>query len=341
MEKVYNKKRKELRSKGLVDIVFSWSIEDVLNKDLYKDQVKKIPETFLSTEQYRNSFLPSLIEETHSDLASSMESLYRAPFCEILSVKMSRNFRAPKNLFYYEIVVKRASDAENNDVGKYQPASGDLVAFTDVRPKCEDDLSQPGRSFHIAYVFRARDERITILSSNYLEMSSFTKQKQLHAVFLINMTTNVRIWNALHSKLKDGNIIEKVLRADSTDGENCSVCFSEEKKNHPLVSDTLRLIWGPPGTGKTKTAAVLLFSLLKLKCRTLTCAPTNTAVMQVTARLLGIVKESLEFGMYGLGDIVLFGNSARMKVDGYEGLRDVFLDDRIDKLLKCLSCMEA
>ncbi|KAJ7960013.1 P-loop containing nucleoside triphosphate hydrolase protein [Quillaja saponaria] len=236
MEKVYNKKRKELRSKGLVDIVFSWSIEDVLNKDLYKDQVKKIPETFLSTEQYRNSFLPSLIEETHSDLASSMESLYRAPFCEILSVKMSRNFRAPKNLFYYEIVVKRASDAENNDVGKYQPASGDLVAFTDVRPKCEDDLSQPGRSFHIAYVFRARDERITILSSNYLEMSSFTKQKQLHAVFLINMTTNVRIWNALHSKLKDGNIIEKVLRADSTDGENCSVCFSEEKKNHPLVS---------------------------------------------------------------------------------------------------------
>ncbi|KAI5559569.1 hypothetical protein BDE02_17G120400 [Populus trichocarpa] len=44
---------------------------------------------------------------------------------------------------------------------------------------------------------------------------------------------------------------------------------------------TVKLIWGPPGTGKTKTGGLLLFSLLKLKCRTLTCAPTNIAVLQV------------------------------------------------------------
>ena len=46
---------------------------------------------------------------------------------------------------------------------------------------------------------------------------------------------------------------------------------------------TVKLIWGPPGTGKTKTGGLLLFSLLKLKCRTLTCAPTNIAVLQVTS----------------------------------------------------------
>ncbi|KAJ7960014.1 p-loop nucleoside triphosphate hydrolase superfamily protein [Quillaja saponaria] len=101
--------------------------------------------------------------------------------------------------------------------------------------------------------------------------------------------------------------------------------------------NTFKLIWGPPGTGKTKTVDVLLFSLLKLKGRTLTCVPTNTAVMEVAARLLRIVKESLESGMYGLGDIVLFGNNARMKVDGYEGLCDIFLDHRGRKLRKCLA----
>ena len=92
-----------------------------------------------------------------------------------------------------------------------------------------------------------------------------------------------------------------------------SSCVKMTKCHH---NDTIKLIWGPPGTGKTKTVACLLFSLLKLKIRTLTCAPTNTAVMAVASRLHGLGKDSLEYETYGLGDIVLFGNSARMKIDG-------------------------
>ncbi|XP_054789631.1 uncharacterized protein LOC129295178 [Prosopis cineraria] len=82
---------------------------------------------------------------------------------------------------------------------------------------------------------------------------------------------------------------------------------------------TVKLIWGPPGTGKTKTVASMLFALLKLETRTLTCAPTNTAVLEVAARLH-----------------ILFGNNSRMKVDDYKGLADIFLDYRVDKLEKCL-----
>ncbi|KAJ7960017.1 p-loop nucleoside triphosphate hydrolase superfamily protein [Quillaja saponaria] len=61
--------------------------------------------------------------------------------------------------------------------------------------------------------------------------------------------------------------------------------------------------------------------------------------MEVAARLLRIVKESLESGMYALGDMVLSGNSARMKLDGYQGLCDIYLDHRAGKLLKCLALL--
>ncbi|PQP95026.1 putative helicase senataxin [Prunus yedoensis var. nudiflora] len=54
--------------------------------------------------------------------------------------------------------------------------------------------------------------------------------------------------------------------------------------------------------------------------RTLTCAPTNIAVLEVTARLLSLVNQTLEYGKYGLGDIILFGNLERMNIDNYNDL---------------------
>ena len=111
-------------------------------------------------------------------------------------------------------------------------------------------------------------------------------------------------------------------------------CHAMSKCHH---NHSVKLIWGPPGTGKTKTVACLLFSLLKLKIRTLTCAPTNTAVLAVASRLHKLVKESQMYDTYGLGDIVLFGNRDRMKVDDYPGHGDVFLDYRVDNLLRCFS----
>lgn len=113
-------------------------------------------------------------------------------------------------------------------------------------------------------------------------------------------------------------------------------CVSMRECHH---SDTIKLIWGPPGTGKTKTVASLLFSLLKFKARTLTCAPTNTAVLEVAARLQNLVEKSLEHDVdtYGFGDIVIFGNRSRMKVDSYRCLQDIFLDYRASNLLRCFA----
>ncbi|RWR84620.1 UvrD-like protein Helicase [Cinnamomum micranthum f. kanehirae] len=93
---------------------------------------------------------------------------------------------------------------------------------------------------------------------------------------------------------------------------------------------SVKLIWGPPGTGKTKTASVLLWALFQMKCRTLTCASTNVAVVEVASRLVRLVKESCPTSDCSLGDILLFGNKERMNID--DDLKDVFLDHRVDLL---------
>ncbi|GAB2286433.1 hypothetical protein Dimus_020840, partial [Dionaea muscipula] len=74
-----------------------------------------------------------------------------------------------------------------------------------------------------------------------------------------------------------------------------SSCNLDESQETAILSSILMrncthetmvklLIWGPPATGKTKTVASLLHLLFVLNCRTVACAPTNTAVLQVAER---------------------------------------------------------
>ncbi|XP_059295628.1 uncharacterized protein LOC132048965 [Lycium ferocissimum] len=151
------------------------------------------------------------------------------------------------------------------------------------------------------------------------------------------------------------------------DEENCALCSFNETKisaisNHRTTIDSfglddaqreavisciaarecghqnaVKLIWGPPGTGKTKAVASLLYLLFNMKCRTLTCAPTNIAVLGIIKRVMQLVQDGLEYDTYGLGDIVLFGNRKRMGIDDHEDLFDVFLDNRLAAIASSLS----
>ncbi|KAI9100065.1 hypothetical protein K1719_024283 [Acacia pycnantha] len=355
-----NGKGKEKEKTDLVDIVFSWTFSDALNENLYKDKVPKIPITFVSATEYMKSFIPSLIEETHSDLCSSLKGISQAPTCEILTYK-----RMIKGLIY------QLTFDESHGRG-YEPAPGDLIALTDGRPKGIQDLNKPEIFYHVAYVQMSKGGQIRILSSKSIEIEPDMRGnnvKMLYATYLINLMTNIRIWKALSSQLEGANfnIIGGVLQSDKLIGKRGHIFPSSEHGNTDISITTnmirsqnlnesqkeavissvamrkchhnhsVKLIWGPPGTGKTKTVASMLFALLKLKTRTLTCAPTNTAVLEVAARLRGLVEDQLQFDTYGLGDIVLFGNNSRMKVDDYWGLPDIFLDYRVDMLEKCLS----
>ncbi|KAK6150288.1 hypothetical protein DH2020_015220 [Rehmannia glutinosa] len=369
-------KMNENKSPDLIDLVFSWSISDIMNKDLYKDKVNQIPDTFSSAEHYLNSFTIPLIEETHADIRSNMMNLRSAPASEIFDVKISTKFKPPTDLLYV-ITLKRLEENSDDKSGMYEPEFGDLIALTEVKPKCIDDLNGSKRPYLVALVLGMKNEgsfKIPILSSKPIlfekpeNHEKDKKEGRLFAVYLSNLTTNRRIWNALHpGKGENMNVINSVLTIIPSMEEHCTICSSnaiesinltksrktinslglnDSQKDAVLDSialteclhrNSVKLLWGPPGTGKTKTIASLVFALFRMRCRTLTCAPTNVAVLGVAKRLMSCLSGKLAYDTYGLGDIVLFGNGKRMKIDDHEDLYDVFLDHRVIVLAHCFA----
>ncbi|KAI4981181.1 hypothetical protein ZWY2020_021666 [Hordeum vulgare] len=341
--------------------MFSWSFEDVRNRNLLKKKVKKVPRTFTSLEKYMGSFTMPLIEETRADLYSALEGIKHAPATE---VKRVDELCSKQSIF--SISVKKA-DPMNTNPGEvytnpgevYTLKDADIFVFLDRKPRHISDLGRSKVPYVIASVLKAEDANgnaIVRLSGGKRDL-----MPPLVAVFLINMTTYNRIWNALDvhvAGLRNTSIIEKIVhyapKEDSSELplhlpdrslglENFSLNKSQKMAVLDCVSAMeqqgtypVRLIWGPPGTGKTKTISMLLWSMMVKKHRTLTCAPTNTAVVEVASRILGLIEESSAGGGNGcfLSDVVLFGNEDRMTVD--QDLTKIFLEKRVRRLQKCL-----
>ncbi|XVE85514.1 hypothetical protein DITRI_Ditri17bG0096700 [Diplodiscus trichospermus] len=360
---------------NFIGTVFSWSLEDIFNDDLYKHQVEKIPFSFWSVQQYFGSYLLPLLEETRAAMFSSMEVIARAPYAEVTHLCEAN----PRGELLFNVNVDYWRN-RFSDRGKelYKTLPGDIFVLADAKPETASDLKRVGRSWTFAIVTNIQKDDD---EDGYEDNSSSTSfkvkaledisskdemQKSLVVVYLMNVTTGRRIWNAFHM---NGNlrIIKEVLHTGSMVEESCSLCSSEiggtwnedfltsllsqlnesQKKAVSVCLDKIQcnhkshveLIWGPPGTGKTKTISVLLFTLLRMKYRTLTCTPTNIAITEVAARLLKLVKEAKKTFAVGdnqffsLGDILLFGNKEGLKVD-YE-IKEIFLDYRVKRLTEC------
>ncbi|KAI7748573.1 hypothetical protein M8C21_000112 [Ambrosia artemisiifolia] len=347
--------------------VFSWSVDDILNDDLYKHQVEKIPLTFQSEEQYVGSFVHPLLEETRAELASSLKIMYKAPNAGIFSLKKTKD----DGKMMYEVTVGNWRN-RSSEHGKepYRTLPGDLLILVDGKPESLSDLQRVGRTCVFSLVNQISDDGndSTSISFEVKTSQQIEFQDGMFAVFLINITTNKRIWNSLHMQ-PNTNIIKEILYSDSMVKECCDICssdssFSQKFDPHLLeklnksqaraVREALRKtecchgsfveqIWGPPGTGKTTTVSVLLFILLQMKRRTLTCTPTNVAVVQVASRVLNLVKGSFKTTtasgdfFYCIGDVLLLGNKQRLNV-GSE-IEDIYLENRVKKLTECLGSL--
>ncbi|KAK1410598.1 hypothetical protein QVD17_37135 [Tagetes erecta] len=348
-------RKPETKKPELVDVVFTWSIDDVLKRDLYPE-VPEIPDIFSSSTEYSKSFMEPLIEETHAELRSKVNAISRASTRGFMAVFPRKDDKFPNDYLYSIHLVKGGSEM-------YEPEVGDLIALTNDKPRRVNDL----KPYIIASVQGVNNDVIQVKSSIFIPAQKSRKGGVV--VHLMNLTTNNRMWQALQSCLggKNTKMINKVLQIDSMGNQECTICSIEDTKKSvsPKLQEamcsfnlnasqetavwscitarecrhqeTVNLIWGPPGTGKTKTVGCLLFALWKMKCCTLTCAPTNNAVLEVAARFMSLVIGSLEDDSYGFGDIVVSGNGKRMKIDGFQELELVFLENRVSALAACLS----
>ncbi|KAM0935201.1 putative TPR and ankyrin repeat-containing protein [Dioscorea sansibarensis] len=321
---------------------------------------------FTSVEHYANSFAFPLFEEVRADLCSAIETIHDTPCSEIASLKEIK--RSRENL--YDVQVngwENASDSgKNND---YMPMPGDLFVITNVLPETVNDFFLHGIKYTFACVkgFNQSTSSFCIKASKSVELVD--EMNQVFIFFLVNILTNSRIWKSLGGGSDmPGNleIIKTVLSTDSLGRESCDLCVSanlphsccnltselNESQTAAVISSikamqcshkcSVNLIWGPPGTGKTKTIAELLLVLLEMESRVVVCGPTNVSVAQLASRFMKLLKIRRQSGgvkeassLFRLGDIVLFGNKDRLKAD--DDLCDIHLDYCVGQLVKCLA----
>lgn len=177
--------------------------------------MEKIPLTFSSKEQYFGSFIYPLLEETRADLASSMEIMYRAPFAEVFSFSEVKH-KGKKEVVYDVTVDTWKNRFSERGKEPYRTLPGDLLILAEWKPEFGSDLHQTGRTWAFALVKTIEDDEDSNTSVRFKvkTLHQIECQDGLYVVFLMNITTNKRIWNSLHMN-RNSNIIKEILYSDN------------------------------------------------------------------------------------------------------------------------------
>ncbi|XP_047063771.1 helicase sen1-like [Lolium rigidum] len=347
------RKKKGQHDDELVNLIFSWSLQDVANKDFFSDMVNTIPDMFVGLKNYLDSFRFPLLEEIRAEMSANLVEPNCFKPVEILPLfRMPNGVRKPP--LYFGTIDGRH--------GACSPCIGDIIVLSTGVPLRPSDLASNGTSCCLAQVLKVHTNcRFLIRASKRIDDYASYK----FVASLLSYIPYDRIWWCLGYEgavKRDSALVKFILGNDTMQSTSllgappCSatggadVLLSgrfglNDSQAGAILScvsalqcggaiSKFSLIWGPPGTGKTKTISVLLLEVMRMKCRVLTCAPTNTAVCQVASRLLALRKLHPDVGGC-LGNLLLFGNSERMHID--DDLDEIFLDTRLELLSKCLS----
>ncbi|XP_026407351.1 uncharacterized protein LOC113302622 [Papaver somniferum] len=136
--------------KDLMEHVFTWSIDDILNDDLYKYKVEMIPKRFESVQHYLGTYTIPLLEETRMEISSQMEFMSGVPHAEVTSVEESK---LHEGSFLYCIKVQNWRN-RHGGYGKkpYNPKPSDLFILGNTVPEVASDLQRFGSSWSLASV---------------------------------------------------------------------------------------------------------------------------------------------------------------------------------------------
>ena len=170
--------------------------------------MENIPLSFVSENHYFGSFVYPLLEETRCELASSMEIMYRAPFADIIAFNESKS---GENMLYDVTVGPWKNQFSERDKDAYHTLPGDLLILVHGKPESVSDLQRLGRTWAFSLVKNNKDDStsIKVKASKPMEF-----QDGMFVVFVMNLTTQKRIWKSLHMH-RNLNVIKKILCSDS------------------------------------------------------------------------------------------------------------------------------
>ncbi|KAG9137021.1 hypothetical protein Leryth_013855 [Lithospermum erythrorhizon] len=159
--------------------------------------------------------------------------LFLAPLSQILG-----NFQKDPRIL--------AMSTARSPQANYDLQVGDLFALTgDESSRLEIISSKPVHSVKINLILVIGENTLCSLRTN--------------------LTTNIRIWNALHPDPECGNF--NIIR-NLTGKSNFFLLFLVVLLHENVTTRNIKLIWGT-GTGRNEACTPSCFALFRLKCRTL------------------------------------------------------------------------
>lgn len=177
--------------------------------------MERIPESFQSVQEYLRSFVFPLLEEIRAELCSVLEAASSSPFAQVLSMKET----TPDAALFYDVEVDSWRNRQSLP-GKepYRSLPGDMLLFTEANPESVSDLQRSGRAWALASITKISgdDKTDDIISANFkVKVSNDLSVKDRtckfsYVIFLMNITSNKRLWDALHMSGKL-EVIQKLL----------------------------------------------------------------------------------------------------------------------------------
>ena len=179
--------------------------------------MERIPESFKSVQHYLGSYVYPLLEETRAQLHSSLEIICTAPYAEVISFLEFKQYETKKYNVRVDCWRNRFSDRGKEP---YRTLPGDVLILADAKPETVSDLQRAGRSWAFVSVTNITEEEneegctcFKVKALKEFDLNIETKSS-LFVIFLRNLTSNRRIWEALHMS---GNlkVVKEVLCIDS------------------------------------------------------------------------------------------------------------------------------
>ncbi|CAL5215367.1 unnamed protein product [Lathyrus oleraceus] len=129
---------------AFINNVISWSLEDIFDQDLYKNQMDSIGLTFDFAKQYFNSFVPPLLEETRVQLCSCIEIISSSPHAQVFSLQRSHSLQYGSNLHRVE-----TGSFSGDEKELYK--SGAVFILADFKPQTVNDFKRNGNWWHLVF----------------------------------------------------------------------------------------------------------------------------------------------------------------------------------------------